>query len=96
MPFELPDWARAALRGVTPEEIEQVLRARRRWARPSTGAPIQVTLIAGRTTSGRPLVIATREISPFTAIVISARELTGADLAVYEEWEEGTDEPFNG
>ncbi|WP_331722950.1 hypothetical protein [Nocardia sp. NBC_00511] len=96
MPFELPDWALDALRGVTPEEIFQVLRARRRWARPSTGAPIQVTLIAGRTHSGRPLVVATREIEPFTWMIIAARELTGADLALYEKWEVTTDEPFEG
>ncbi|WP_327146793.1 hypothetical protein [Nocardia sp. NBC_01327] len=96
MPFELPVWAIDALRGVTPEEVYQALNAPRRWARPSTGAPIRVTLIAGRTTAGRPLVIACREIEHFTLLIIGARELTGSDLTVFEKWEEHSDEPFQG
>ncbi|WP_280264672.1 hypothetical protein [Nocardia wallacei] len=96
MPYWLPPWAESHLRGVTPEEVDQVLTARRRWPRPSTGGPVRVTLIAGRTLAGRPVVVAVREVAPFESIVVAAAELAGEDLAAFEEWEVTADEPYEG
>ncbi|MEU2106413.1 hypothetical protein [Nocardia sp. NPDC019255] len=96
MPYWLPDWAESHLRGVTREEVDQVLTARRRWPRPSTGGPIRVTLIAARTASGRPVVVAVREVAPFESLVVAAGELAGADLAAFEKWEAEADEPYEG
>jgi len=96
MPFEIPDWAAARLRDVTVAEVFQVLRARRRWARPSTGNDLTVTLIAGRTDAGRPIMVAVHQDAPFHAIVIAAGPLTGDNLEAYTRWEAETDEPFEG
>ncbi|MFE7745119.1 hypothetical protein [Nocardia sp. NPDC057455] len=96
MPYELPPWAESKLRGVTAEEVDQVLTARRRWPRPSTGGPVPVTLIAGRTNTGRPLVVAVREVARFHSVVIAAGELTGEDLTAFEEWEVRSEEPYDG
>jgi hypothetical protein len=96
MPYELPPWAESKLRGVTREEVDQVLTARRRWPRPSTGGPVRVTLIAGRTATGRPVMVAVREVVPFRSLIVAAGELTGADLAAFEDWEVKTDEPYEG
>ncbi|GAB2451627.1 hypothetical protein GCM10027262_76020 [Nocardia tengchongensis] len=96
MPIEIPPWAEARLRGVTVAEVFQVLRARRRWARPSTGHELTVTLIAGRTDSGRPILVAVREVAPFESIVIAAGELIGDSLDEFTRWEAETDEPFAG
>ncbi|KZM73314.1 hypothetical protein [Nocardia terpenica] len=96
MGYDLPEWAESKLRGITAAEVFEVLGARRRWARPSLGGPIRVTLVAGRTAAGRPLMVAVREIERFTSLIIAARELTDADLAAFEIWEAETDEPFEG
>ncbi|UGT62153.1 hypothetical protein [Nocardia asteroides] len=96
MPYELPEWAESKLRGVTPDEIDQVLSGRRKWPRPSTGASLRVTLIAGRTEAGRPLFVAVHRVGTFHWLVLGAEELTGAELAAFEDWEERTDEPFTG
>ncbi|MFB7837831.1 hypothetical protein ACWIGW_45395 [Nocardia brasiliensis] len=96
MPYELPWWAESKLRGVTREEVDQVLTARRRWPRPSTGGPVRVTLIAGRTLAGRPVVVAVREVAPFQSLIVAAGELSGDDLAAFEQWEASSDEPYQG
>ncbi|MFI7531627.1 hypothetical protein [Nocardia salmonicida] len=96
MPYELPEWAESKLRGVTADEVDQVLTARRRWPRPSTGGPVPVTLIAGRTHAGRALVVAVREVEPFRSLILAAGELTGTDLEVFEKWEVSTNEPNEG
>ncbi|MGF0320930.1 hypothetical protein [Nocardia fluminea] len=93
MPYELPEWAESKLRGVTPEEVHEVLTARRRLPRPSTGGEVPVTLIAGRTHAGRPVVVAVREVEPFRSLIITASELTGAMLADFEKWEVSTNGP---
>jgi hypothetical protein len=45
------------------------------------GGPVRVTLIAGRTGVGRPVVVAVREVEPFRSVIVAAGELTGDDLA---------------
>ncbi|ATL72487.1 hypothetical protein [Nocardia terpenica] len=96
MPYELPEWAAARLRGVTVAEVFQVLRARRKWARPSTGSDLRVTLIAGRTDAGRPILVAVHQDAPFHSVIIAAGELTGDNLDAFTRWEAETDEPFEG
>ncbi|MGW6728746.1 hypothetical protein ACWF9G_22840 [Nocardia sp. NPDC055029] len=96
MPYELPEWAESKLRGVTRDEVKEVLTARRRWPRPSTGGPVPVTLIAGRTRAGKPVKVAVREVEPFRSLIVAAGELTGDDLAEFEKWEVSTDGPYEG
>ncbi|MGW5569679.1 hypothetical protein ACWEVD_00640 [Nocardia thailandica] len=87
MPYELPEWAEEKLRGVTLEEVSEVLNAPRRWARPSTGGTLQVTLVAGRTEAGRPLRVALHSLERFRTLILAAGELTGDQLAEFEKWE---------
>ncbi|WP_157103545.1 hypothetical protein [Nocardia harenae] len=96
MPFQLPEWAESRLRGVTPGEVDEALSARRRLALPSTSEHPQVTLIAARTHSGRPLIVAVHRVGQWQWEIIAAGELTGERLAVFQRWEEGSDEPFEG
>ncbi|MFI7524567.1 hypothetical protein [Nocardia salmonicida] len=96
MPYELPEWAESKLRGVTREEVEEVLSAPHRWARPSTGGTLKATLIAGRTTAGKPVKVAVHALGPFRSLILAAGELTGEDLAEFEKWEVAADEPYQG
>lgn len=70
--------------------------ARRRWARPSTGHELTVTPIARWTDSGRPILVAVREVAPSGSIVIAVGELVGDNLDEFTRWEAETDEPLEG
>ncbi|QIS23682.1 hypothetical protein [Nocardia terpenica] len=96
MPIELPEWALSHLRGITEAEVRQVLDAKKRRVWPVLGGDPRVRAIIGRTTAGRVLLVGIRELAPFDAIMIGARELTTEELAEYTEWEARADEPYEG
>ena len=52
--------ALAALRGVEPFEVMQVLSAQRRLPLAAESAGVRFLTISGRTRAGRPLVVAVR------------------------------------
>lgn len=87
MPYEWEDWAlRALAAGIEPYEVRQVLEYPHRWPRPASGS--RVLTIWGRTSAGRPLLVAVYHVDGFTWKIIGARELTTAeqnDLAAWEK-----------
>ncbi|WP_047891176.1 hypothetical protein [Micromonospora sp. RV43] len=84
------DWlpeALAALLGVEPYEVAQVLAARRRLPLAATSGGVRFIAVMGRTQAGRPLVVAVRKVSEFDQQIIGAREMTPAELKRFEAWE---------
>lgn len=89
MPYEWEDWALAALVGIEPREVRQVLDARRRWPRRATSdSGIAVLTVWGRTAAGRPLIVAVYHLSGHTWRIIGAREMTGKELIEFSNREE--------
>jgi hypothetical protein len=89
MPYEWEEWALAALLGIEPSEVWQVLEAKRRWprrARSATGVP--VLTVWGRTQHDRPLIVAVYHVDGFTWKIIGARDMTGGELVEFSRWEE--------
>lgn len=84
------DWlpeALAALLGVEPYEVTQVLAARRRLPLAATSGGVRFIAVMGRTHAGRPLVVAVRKVGEFDQQIIGAREMTPAELKRFEAWE---------
>jgi hypothetical protein len=90
VPYEWEDWALQALAGIEPYEVRQVLEGKNRWPRPAahhrSGLP--VLTLWGRTHNGRPLIVAVYHVTGFTWKIIGAREMTTAELAEFNRWEE--------
>ena len=88
MGFEWPSWALAALRDIEPGEVLQALNAQRRWPRPATGTyGVRVLTIWARTDSGRPLLVAVRQVSEWDWQILGARDLHPSEAAEFDEWE---------
>ncbi|WP_189168190.1 hypothetical protein [Pilimelia anulata] len=84
------DWlpqALEALRGIQPYEVTQVLGAERRMPVAAISAGVRIITIAGRTLTGRALVVAVRRVDDFDQLILGARELTPGELARFEQWE---------
>jgi hypothetical protein len=79
--------ALAALRGVEPYEVVQVLRAARRMPLAAESAGVRFLTISGRTQAGRPLVVAVRLLGGLDQQIIGAREMTPQELKRFEAWE---------
>ena len=89
MPYEWDDWALAALAGVEPYEVQQLLDAKRRWPRRATSATgVPVLTVWGRTVAGRPLIVAVYHLGGISWKIIGAREMTGGELIEFSQWEE--------
>lgn len=89
MPYEWDDWALAALFGIEPYEVRQVLEAKRRWPRRAiSAAGVPVLTIWGRTATGRPLIVAVYHLTGFTWKIIGARDMTDKELREFSRWEE--------
>jgi len=90
VPYEWEEWGLRSLVGIEPYEVRQVLEGKSRWPRPGidplTG--LRAVTIWGRTSAGRPLVVGVYHVSGFTWKIISAREMTAAELAEFARWEE--------
>ncbi|MEV0732347.1 hypothetical protein [Polymorphospora sp. NPDC050346] len=85
------DWlpeALAALSGVEPYEVAQVLGAPRRLPLAATSGGLWFVAVMGRTRTGRPLVVAVRKVDDFDQQIIGAREMTAEELKRFETWEE--------
>lgn len=85
-------WALALLRGVEPWEVMQVLTDKRpRWPRPGRdSAGLAMLTVWGRTRAGRPLIVGVYR-DPYDRWEwhpASARDMTAAELAEFERWEE--------
>lgn len=76
--------------GIEPWEVMQALSAPRRWPRPGTSAHngLRVLTIWARTTAGRPLLVALRQLSGRDWEIIAVRELTPEQLTELTEWED--------
>jgi hypothetical protein len=89
VPYEWDDWALAALAGVEPYEVQQLLDAKRRWPRRATSATgVPVLTVWGRTVAGRPLIVAVYHLGGISWKIIGAREMTGGELIEFSQWEE--------
>jgi hypothetical protein len=89
VPYEWDDWALAALFGIEPYEVRQVLEAKRRWPRRATSASgVPVLTIWGRTATDRPLIVAVYHLTGFTWKIIGARKMTDKELSEFSRWEE--------
>ncbi|MFF5073075.1 hypothetical protein ACFY2R_18260 [Micromonospora olivasterospora] len=77
----------AALTGVEPYEVAQVLSARRRLPLAATSGGLPFVAVLGRTQAGRPLVVAVRKVGKFDQQIIGAREMNAAELKRFEAWE---------
>jgi hypothetical protein len=89
VPYRWLAEALALLAGVEPYEVLQVLSADQRMPVPATAQGIRILTISGRTRTGRPLIVAVRTVGPFDHLIIGAREMTPAERARFEKWEEG-------
>ena len=89
----VPYWwlpqALALLAGIEAYEVLQVLSADRRRPVPAIAGGIRVLTIWGRTSKGRPLIVAVRMVDQFDQLIVGAKEMDAAELARFEEWEEG-------
>jgi hypothetical protein len=89
VPYEWDDWALAALVGIEPYEVRQVLEARRRLPRRATSATgVAVLTVWGRTATGRPLIVAVYHVAGFTWKIVGARDMTDKELVEFSQWEE--------
>jgi hypothetical protein len=89
VPYEWDDWALAALFGIEPYEVRQVLEAKRRWPRRATSATgVPVLTVWGRTGTDRPLIVAVYHLTGFTWKIIGARDMTDEELSEFSRWEE--------
>jgi hypothetical protein len=89
VPYEWDDWALAALSGIELYEVRQVLEAKRRWPRRATSATgVAVLTIWGRTSAGRPLIVAVYHRTGTTWKIIGARHMTDEELLEFSRWEE--------
>ena len=87
MGYEWLPWALAALTGIEQYEVLQVLSARRRLPSAASSNGVPFVVISGRTLHGRPLIVAVRRIGDFDQQIIGAREMTAAELEMFEKWE---------
>jgi hypothetical protein len=81
----------AALVGIEPYEIRQVLEEGDRWPRPAV-SDVGVRLLAvwGRTRSGRPLVVVLRPTgTALDWLIVGAVDMTPDQVAEFEGWEAG-------
>jgi hypothetical protein len=92
----LPGWGTSGLgtaldglRNLEPHGVLQVLDpSRRRWPRRAvTGSGVQVLSIWGRTSAGRPLIVAVRHLGGFDWLIVGAREMQAKEQTEFEEWE---------
>lgn len=81
-----------ALRGIEPYEVMQALSAPRRLPIAARSGGIPVVTVWARTNAGRPLIVALRKAGRLDQDIIGAREMTAAELARFEQWEETSDE----
>ena len=85
--YEWWPWALDNLVGIEAYEVSQVIAARRRLPLALTVNGLPAIGILGRTTAGRPLLVAVRRLTEFDQQIIGAREQTDAELAQFEAWE---------
>ena len=90
MGYDWPDWALDHLHGIEPWEVMQVLTGKNpRWPRRGKSRNgIPILTIWGRTAAGRVLVIGVYQVTTWQWNVTSARDMTTAERAEFEQWEE--------
>jgi hypothetical protein len=79
----------AALAGIEPYEVRQVLEEGQRWPRAATGEHgIPVLAIWGRTRAGRYLIAVLRPTDvSLDWLIVGAMEMTAEQAAEYDRWE---------
>lgn len=80
----------AILRDVEPYEVDQALHGpQHRWPR-HAGGPHGINYVAifTRTNAGRPIIVVTRQLGGHDSMIIAARGMTPAEIALFEQWEQ--------
>ena len=81
----------AALVGIEPYEIRQVLEEGERWPRPAVSdVGLRLLAVWGRTRTGRPLIVVLRPTGKaLDWLIVGAVDMTQDQVAEYERWEAG-------
>jgi hypothetical protein len=84
--YEWLKWALEQLDGIEPHEVTQVLTSSRRWPRSaiSSVSGIRVLTIWGRTRTGRPLIVAVRQVGQWDLQIVGVRDLNHGELMELE------------
>lgn len=78
----------ALLTDVEPYEVLQVLYSPRRWLRNARGPhDIPYLTVYARTTAGRPITVVIHHLGGHDSMIVAARSMTPADIALFEQWE---------
>ncbi|GGM52922.1 hypothetical protein ACFFX1_55260 [Dactylosporangium sucinum] len=89
MGYEWMPGLMAILRDVEPHEIQQALANPHRWPRHATGPHgIPYLAVWARTNNGRPVIVVVRHLGGHDAMIVAARGMTPADIALFEQWEQ--------
>lgn len=64
-----------------------MLSAPRRLPLAASSGGVPFVAIMGRTSAGRPLIVAVRKIGDFDQQIVGAREMTPKELQRFEAWE---------
>lgn len=87
MGYEWLSNALDALRGIEPQEVNQVLGAKRRWPVPGYADGVKLLSIWGRTDKGRPLIVILHRIDGLDWEIVGAAAMDAEQLKRFREWE---------
>jgi hypothetical protein len=76
-----------ALRDIEPQEVTQVLGARRRWPVPGYADGVKLLSVWGRTNAGRPLIVILHHAGGLDWEIVGAAQMNADQLARFREWE---------
>ncbi len=85
--YEWLSGALDVLRDIRPDEVAQVLGARRRWPVPGYADGIKLLSIWGRTVGGRPLIVILHHAGGLDWEIVGASVMTAEQQARFREWE---------
>ncbi len=88
MPYTWLAIALEKLRGISPGEVLEALRADRRLPVPASHDGLPVLTIWARTTAGRPLIVALRPLGAFDYEIVGASDMTDDQQQHWKQWEE--------
>ena len=92
MVYSWARWSLAALDGIEPHEVVQVLGAERRWPRRARSRDgVAVLTVWARTRQGRALIVAVRRTSDWDWLIVGAREMHARERMEFVRWEEAPD-----
>jgi hypothetical protein len=87
MPYRWWPSTLAALIGIDPAEVLQVLAADLRRPVPVVAAGIAALSVWARTDTGRPLIVIVKHQGGLDWGIVGARAMTADELTEFEQWE---------